>query len=93
MPATEEQTPVVSPMSEMTAPPTQNKKLVAWVEEIAALTQPASIYWCDGSAEEYDRLCQTLIDSGVVHLHPLAAKSAASPGRTREPSPLDVAPA
>jgi phosphoenolpyruvate carboxykinase (GTP) len=65
MPATEEQTPVVSPMSEMTAPPTQNKKLVAWVEEIAALTKPDSIYWCDGSAEEYDRLCQTLIDSGT----------------------------
>ncbi len=65
MPANEEQTPVVSPMSEMTAPPTQNKKLVAWVEEIAALTKPASIHWCDGSAEEYDRLCQTLIDSGT----------------------------
>ncbi|HEX2070071.1 MAG TPA: phosphoenolpyruvate carboxykinase (GTP) [Thermoleophilaceae bacterium] len=52
-------------MSEMTAPPTQNKKLVAWVEEIAALTKPASIHWCNGSAEEYDRLCQTLVDAGT----------------------------
>ncbi len=65
MPATEEQTPVVSPMSEMTAPPTQNKKLVAWVEEIAALTKPDAIHWCDGSAEEYDSLCQTLVDAGT----------------------------
>jgi phosphoenolpyruvate carboxykinase (GTP) len=65
MSATEEQTPAVSPMSEMTAPPTQNKKLVAWVEEIAALTKPDAVYWCDGSAEEYDRLCQALIDSGT----------------------------
>jgi phosphoenolpyruvate carboxykinase (GTP) len=64
MPATEEPAPVVSPLSEMTAP-TQNKKLVAWVEEIAALTKPESIHWCDGSAEEYDQLCQTLVDAGT----------------------------
>jgi phosphoenolpyruvate carboxykinase (GTP) len=64
MPATEEPAPVVSPLSEMTAP-TQNKKLVAWVEEIAALTKPESIHWCDGSAEEYDALAQGLVDAGT----------------------------
>jgi phosphoenolpyruvate carboxykinase (GTP) len=64
MSATEEPAPVVSPTSEMTAP-TQNKKLVAWVEEIAALTKPDSIHWCDGSADEYDTLCQTLVDAGT----------------------------
>src|SRR6201996_7873424 len=44
---------------------TTNQKLLGWVEEIAALTQPDSVQWCDGSAEEYDRLAQVLIDAGT----------------------------
>jgi len=48
-----------------TAVPTKHKKLLDWVEEVAALTQPDSVYWCDGSAEEYDRLAQDLVDAGT----------------------------
>src|SRR4051812_12530358 len=45
--------------------PTRNKKLLAWVDEVAALTTPDAIEWCDGSAEEYDRLAQLLVESGT----------------------------
>jgi phosphoenolpyruvate carboxykinase (GTP) len=48
-----------------TTAPTKHQKLISWVQEVAELTQPASIQWCDGSAEEYDALCQTLVDAGT----------------------------
>jgi phosphoenolpyruvate carboxykinase (GTP) len=36
-----------------------------WVSEVAALTTPDRIYWCNGSADEYDELCQLLVDNGT----------------------------
>ena len=43
----------------------KNDRLIAWVAEMAALCQPDSIYWCDGSDEEYDRLCGQLVQAGT----------------------------
>ena len=48
-----------------TEAPTKHAKLRAWVEEIAELTQPDSIHWCDGSAEEFEQLCNQLVEAGT----------------------------
>src|SRR5438874_10663157 len=60
---------LIHPLSETTAAPagalTKNQKLIAWVTSFAELTQPEAVHWCDGSAEEYDRLCQELIENGT----------------------------
>jgi phosphoenolpyruvate carboxykinase (GTP) len=47
-------------------PYVKNARLIAWVADMAALCKPDSIHWCDGSDEEYDRLCQKLVDGGTL---------------------------
>jgi phosphoenolpyruvate carboxykinase (GTP) len=56
---------LIRPVTIETTALTSNQKLLRWVEEVVELTQPDSVHWCDGSAEEYDRLAQRLVDAGT----------------------------
>lgn len=49
----------------------KNQKLIQWVKEVSDLTTPDQIYWCDGSQEEYDRLCEEMVQKGTfIRLNP-----------------------
>ncbi len=54
------------------APPAvKNQELVSWVEEMTTLCKPDQVHWCDGSQEEYDRLCDEMVASGTfIRLNP-----------------------
>ncbi|MBU3540470.1 phosphoenolpyruvate carboxykinase (GTP) [Polynucleobacter sp. UB-Tiil-W10] len=54
----------------------KNKRLIEWVGEVAALTKPDAIRWCDGSQAEYDELCELLVKAGVFkRLNPAKRKN------------------
>jgi len=46
-------------------------ELKGWVDQLREEFSPDEVYWCDGSKEEYDRLCQLLVDKGTfIRLNP-----------------------
>ncbi len=57
--------PVMQGLNLNTPAYVKNARLIAWVADMAALCKPDTIYWCDGSQAEYDRLCQQLVDAGT----------------------------
>jgi phosphoenolpyruvate carboxykinase (GTP) len=50
----------------LSAAPTSNRKLLEWVEEVAAMTTPERVVWCDGSRAEYEGFCAELVESGTM---------------------------
>ncbi|MCP5512236.1 MAG: phosphoenolpyruvate carboxykinase (GTP) [Leptospiraceae bacterium] len=49
----------------------KNQKLIDWVKVIAELTKPDNVHWCDGTQEEYDKLCDEMVKAGTfIKLNP-----------------------
>ncbi|HYI19045.1 MAG TPA: phosphoenolpyruvate carboxykinase, partial [Solirubrobacteraceae bacterium] len=52
-------------MATETSVPTSHRRLLHWVDEAIERFEPDDVHWCDGGAEEYDRLCRALVDQGT----------------------------
>ena len=82
-------------MATETTVPTTQRRLLEWVDEAVSLCKPDDVHWCDGSAEEYDRLCRPLVDAGHVRAPvgrqaPELLPRAVRPGRRRARRGPDV---
>jgi len=59
--------PIMKGVAALNAPAyVKHQKLINWIAEMAALTKPDNIYWCDGTQEEYDRLCAQMVATGTM---------------------------
>ena len=56
---------MATPATRIGAAPTMHEEIVSWVAEVANLTSPDAVVWCDGSADEWDRLTTQLVDTGT----------------------------
>lgn len=80
---------IFNPMSKYSIPnEITNSELRRWVSDMAELCQPDEIYLCDGSEEEYDRLCSEMVESGTfIKLNPEKRPNSFSHVRTRRTLP------
>jgi phosphoenolpyruvate carboxykinase (GTP) len=61
----------VATMPGLAEPPTTHPRLLAWVREVAELTTPQRVHWCDGTDVEWERLTSQLVEAGtLVRLNP-----------------------
>lgn len=56
---------VMSKKADQQNPKIKNQSLQKWINEISTLCKPKDVYWCDGSQEEYNRLCEQMVKSGT----------------------------
>ncbi len=53
-------------MPQATIAPTSHKRLLSWVDEVANMTRPKAVEWCDGTKEEYERMMKLLVQEGLA---------------------------